>query len=178
MRGTKWTPVIQGERDSHWALRLVHPVVPEAEPDEPTTAWVQEAIDQLTGMFDLAVKQANATLARLGAPQRIIAEQIANERRFTYLTADGSERRISVFLTLRPAGGGSAYLGTSQSRAYIYLVPVMEKGRPAWRVEKADEPFVADTIHDLFLSVFGDDPVATLHLSPLAGHDLFQYPWN
>jgi hypothetical protein len=169
------------ERSSRWAQRLVHPASAETEPVKPPMAWIPEAIEGLWSMLDEAVEQANTTLARLDVPRRIVAEKDENEWRFTYTAADGSERWISIFLVMPPGGGtgcGSGYLSTSQSRAFIYLMPALEKGRPVWRIEAAEMPFGVDMVHDLFLSVFGDDPVATLHLSPLGGHDLFHLPWS
>ena len=46
-----------------------------------------------------------------------------------------------------------------------------------WIVASSGLPFNIDMVHDLFLSVFADDPGATHRLSPLSGSDLFQTPW-
>lgn len=167
------------ERESRWALRLVHTVAPEPFHQPATVLWVSEAVRALAEMFDEAVEQANATLARFHAPHRIASEQCDNQHRFTFVADDGGERWITLFLTPSTGGAhGGARLSTSQSRASIYLIPVLEKNHPGWRTEMTGLPFTTATVHDLFLSVFADDPASTLRLSPLGGHDLFQSPWG
>ena len=47
-----------------------------------------------------------------------------------------------------------------------------------WLVASRTAEFTTDLVHDLFLSVFGDDPLATFRLSPLAGAELFETPWS
>ncbi len=81
----------------------------------------------------------------------------------------GEHRHITVFVSLRGAAGrasGGAQVTTSQTRAIIYLVPAIDGRRLRWIVPPTGREWTAGVVHDLLLSVFGDDPAATTRLSP------------
>lgn len=67
---------------------------------------------------------------------------------------------------------------TGRSRLVIYLAPSVGRGVARWRVAATGYACTDALVHDLFLSVFGDDPEATLRLSPLSGHDIYQDIWS
>lgn len=65
----------------------------------------------------------------------------------------------------------------TRTRASIYL-DAASNGSESWTVLSSGRPFGVAEVHDLFLSVFGDDPGATARLSPITGVGLFEDPWN
>jgi hypothetical protein len=60
---------------------------------------------------------------------------------------------------------GGAQVMTSETHATIYLVPSIDGGRPRWIVPRTGQEFTARVLNDLLLSVFSDDPAATVQLS-------------
>jgi DNA-binding phage protein len=165
-----------------WAQRLaarqhLTPTVPRYDPH----VVAEEAIDALWALFDAAYREANAALEAMGEPRRIGLTRATNQRIYRTTGPDGSPRTITVSALLSAVGGrlgGGAFVGTDRSRLAIYVVPDGEHGRVRWRVATTGRPFTSALVHDLFLSVFGDDPEATLRLSPLSGQDLFQGIWG
>jgi len=126
--------------------------------------WIPDAEAVLWGLFDPAVEVANTIFERVGMPERI-------ERRGVQLVTTGveSQRRINVHVTLRSAGGrasGGAVLTTNVTHAVIYLVPCCIGAGIAWSLLTTGAPFTTESVHDLILAVFGDDPEATQHISP------------
>ena len=50
--------------------------------------------------------------------------------------------------------------------AVIYLVPSIDGKRLRWIVPQTGREWTAGAVHDLLLSVFGDDQAATTRLAP------------
>jgi hypothetical protein len=131
-------------------------------------------------LFDEAVTTANAALEREGLPERITVEGSGTERRYTLAGTAGRAREIKVTFAAGPedeAFAGSAFIGFSYTRACIRLVSAIAGSQMRWFFASQGAEFTADIVHDLFLSVFGDDPLATFRLSPMAGAELFETPW-
>jgi hypothetical protein len=170
------------QTDHSWAQRLAarqHIAAPATRYDPRARA--EEAIDSLWALFDEAYREANAAMEAAGDPGRISLTREATQRAYRATAPDGSLRTITIFALLSVVEGricGGAYVGTDLSRLSIYLVPSDERGHVRWRVATNHQPFTSTLVHDLFLSVFGDDPEATLRLSPLSGHDIFQDIWS
>ena len=165
-----------------WAQQLVarqHAAAPAVRDDpQPST---DAAIAALWSLFDTAYSEANAAFEAMGEPGRISVTRTPAQRIYTTTAPDGSLRTITIFLVLPVADGrlcGGAYIATNRSRLAMYVVPGVEQGRVRWRVANGGQAFTSEIVHDLFLGVFGDDPEATLRLSPLSGHDRFQEPWS
>jgi hypothetical protein len=143
----------------------------------PAAEWIPGAIAALWTLLDEAVAQATAALARAGLPERILTRRTEREYWLSMSGPDGAPRQIALFASLRAVHGhasGGAQLTTSQTRASIYLVPSLAGGRLRWLVPAAaaactkpsGAEFTARVVDDLLLSVFGDDPAATLRLAP------------
>lgn len=138
-------------------------------------------VEALWSLFDAARSEANAALAQVGVPERIVLEATPNERRYLLSEPNGFQRWLSITLTLavidqQPCGW--AAIRGSGSRAEIHLVPRVERGNVSWQVAAPNATLTPAVVQDLFLSVFADHPAATLRLSPLGGSDLYQSPWN
>jgi hypothetical protein len=132
-------------------------------------------------LFDEAVAAANAALEREGLPERITVEGDDLERSYSLADNSGHPREIKV--TFAPGSedndlSGGALLSFSNTRGCIRLVPRVAGYKLRWLVASRATEFTTDLVHDLFLSVFGDDPLATFRLSPLAGAELFETPWS
>jgi hypothetical protein len=125
------------------------------------------------------VAEANAAFAQSSVADRIVVEYAGAECRYFTTDADGTMRSVTLYLS-QPVGSGSAgaCIGTSETRQSLYLAPVVDEGHVAWTIAATGAPFTVDLVHDLFLSVFADDPEATRRISPLSGADLFQSPWS
>lgn len=126
--------------------------------------WIPDAEAVLWGLFDPAVAAANTIFERVGLPERI-------ERRGVQLVTTGVEgqRCINIHVTLRSAGGrasGGAVLTTNVTHAVIYLAPCCVGAAIAWSLLTTGAPFTAESVRDLILAVFGDDPEATQRISP------------
>lgn len=83
--------------------------------------------------------------------------------------AGGDARYIRLFVGLRSVDGhisGGAQITTSATRATIYLIPAVVGGRLRWRMAATGSEFTARIVDDLLLSVFANDPAATLRLGP------------
>jgi hypothetical protein len=169
---TKVLPGEVHERTASWAERLAQHRLHTRE-DAPAGAvradeWVPGAITALWALIDDAVEQANAALEHAGLAERIGARRTSQECWLAMTGPGGEPRHIAVFMSLRPAEGrasGGAHVTTSQTRATIYLVPSVDSGRLRWLVSQTGNEFTARVVDDLLLSVFGDDPAATIRLS-------------
>jgi hypothetical protein len=147
-------------------------------PREEEAFRAAAAFGALWDLFDKARSQANEALRTYGIGEGIAVREEETLRRYCATGADGQERHIAV-LPLRRGEGGEAigaYIGTSSTRATMYVVPMEKRGRVAWQVAASGQQFDADVVHDLFLSIFADDPAATSRLSPLSGTVYFQIP--
>jgi len=139
------------------------------------------ALASLWNLFDRSLDQANAALGALGMAGKMELRDGPTERRYCAPGTGDAQRFIAIVPLLSSGGHGrdtGAFVGTSTTRATMYLVPVTNGGRVGWQVAASGRPFDADVVHDLFLSVFADDPGATSRLSPLSGSSYFQTPWG
>jgi hypothetical protein len=156
-----------------WADRLAlsrRPVSPLTV-RAPDGAHLAAALALFWTPFEHAVAQANRALARLGLKDRLDIQRTGSQRWISFAGPEGRERAISIFITARTRDGqiaGGAILTTSQMRTAIYVSPVLEAGKVRWVVPATDMPFTADMVNDLFLSEFGDDPVAAGSFAPLS----------
>jgi hypothetical protein len=182
MKTKQTTTTEPGRSDDGWADRLAarcHVLVDRQSLE--TTDLVLDAGTALWALFDRATDAANKALARAGVPERIIVERSGAEGVYGLTGPDDTYREIRVTLTISVAHGlccGGASIATSQTRLFGYLEPISSEERTLWRVGHSGPEFTPEVVHDLFLSVFGDDPAATQRLSPISGMDLFQIPWN
>ncbi len=176
------TPVrMSSQKTSSWATALVRHFRGAGAEQPPSLDPLPMMVAGLWSLFDDARTEANAAFAQAGVPERIDLEPAPNERCYMLTEANGAQRTLSVSLTLsvigqRPCGWAS--IRNSTSRAEIHLVPRVERGNVAWQVAAPSAKLTSAVVQDLFLSVFADDPAATLRLSPLGGADFFQSPWN
>ncbi len=170
------------QKATTWATALARHFRPAGAAARPRSLdRLPQMMTALWELFDDAWTQANTALEQAGVPERIGMERTHNERRYVLTEPDGAQRTLSIVLTLavidqQPCGWASILPSTS--RAEIQLVPRVERGKVAWQVAASSAKLTAAVVQDLFLSVFADDPAATLRLSPLGGSDLFQNPWN
>jgi hypothetical protein len=135
----------------------------------PAQAWIPGAVAALWTLWDEAVTQATAALVQAGLPERILTMRTDREYRLGLEGAEGDARYIRTFVGLRAVNGhasGGAQIGTSATRATIYLVPSVEGGRLRWLVPATGTEFTARVVDDLLLSVFANDPAATRRLGP------------
>lgn len=170
-----------GGRAGSWAERLARGRLPGgAPPREEEEARTAVALAALWGLFDQACSQANEALGAFGIAEGITLREEDNLRRYCTTGSNGTLRFIAILPLLRAEGGeaAGAYIGTSSTRATMYLVPMETRSRVVWRVATSGRTFDADVVHDLFLSIFADDPAATSRLSPLSGGGYFQTPWD
>jgi hypothetical protein len=156
-----------------WAERLAQRRrhTQEAEPAGEARAeeWIPGAITALWALIDEAVEQANAALEDAGLAERIGTRRTSRECWLSMAGPGGAPREMTLFVSLqaveRRASGG-AQITTSQTRATIYLVPSVHDGRLRWIVARTGRAFTPHVVDDLLLSVFGDDPAATIRLAP------------
>ncbi|HEY8284937.1 MAG TPA: hypothetical protein VIJ28_11185 [Chloroflexota bacterium] len=176
------TPIrTNSQKTTSWATALARRLRGAGAEQSPSLDPLPIMMEGLWSLFDVARTEANAALAQAGARERIGLESAPNERHYVLSEPGGAQRTLSVSLTLamidqQPCGWAS--IRNSTGRAEIHLVPRMERGNVAWQVAAPRTKLTAAVVQDLFLSVFADDPAATLRLSPLGGADLFQNPWN
>jgi hypothetical protein len=167
------------ERRAPWAERFAQRRrhMQEAVPVGTAQAedWIPRAASALWALIDDAVEHANAALEQAGLAERIDTRRTNWERgtngeyALSMAGPGGEQRHITVFVSLRGAAGrasGGAQVTTSQTRAIIYLVPSLDGGRLRWIVPRTGREWTAGVVHDLLLSVFGDDPAAATRLSP------------
>ncbi|HWE63650.1 MAG TPA: hypothetical protein VHB98_18200, partial [Chloroflexota bacterium] len=140
-----------------------------------------EDIEALTTLFDNDLIEANIAFAQAGLVVRITLHAAGLERRYCLVDTGGEERSISISVALRRVAGhyhGGVFLRPGRTRLPIYVVPEALGEQVRWLVATDGTELTAGLVHDLFLSVFGDDAAATFRLSCLAGSDLFQPPWR
>jgi hypothetical protein len=161
------------ERTAAWAERLVQRRrhVQEAVPAREVRAeeWIPGAITVLWALLDEAIEQANAALEDAGLAERIGTRRTSREYWLSMAGPGGEPREMALFVSLQAVQGrasGGAQITTSQTRATIYLVPSVHGGRPRWIVARTGRDFTPHVVDDVLLSVFGDDPAATVRLSP------------
>jgi hypothetical protein len=161
------------ERTAAWAERLAQRRrhAQEAVPTREMRAeeWIPGAITALWALLDEAVEQANAALEDAGLAERIGTRRTSWEYWLSMAGPGGEPREMALFVSLRAVEGrasGGAQITTSQTRATIYLVPAVHGGRLRWIVARTGRDFTPHVVDDLLLSVFGDDPAATVRLSP------------
>jgi hypothetical protein len=174
MQTTNETRTTQShERSAAWAERLAQrrrhaqDAVPAGEAH--AEAWIPGAITALWALLDEAVEQANAALEDAGLAERIVTRRTSREYWLSMAGPGGEPREMALFVSLRAVEGrasGGAQITTSQTRATIYLVPSVHGGRLRWIVARTGRDFTAHVVDDLLLSVFGDDPAATVRLVP------------
>ena len=168
--------------EDDWAERLARHRRPKPHTQEaPATQPLLAAVAGLWELFDQARLQANAALARAGVPERISVRRTSIERHYGLAGPDGGSRTIAVFVNVPVVHDhllGGVEISNSQTRQPISLAPVLEAGTVRWQVASLGTWFDEDLVHNLFLSVFGDDPIATARLSPLSGIDAFETPWS
>lgn len=170
-----------GSRAASWAERLAQSrQQSSAAPGEQAAARVVAALDALWDLFDQARNQANEALTAFGITEGITLRDEGNVRRYCATGADGALRFVAI-IPLRRSGSDEAigaYISTSSTRATMYLAPAAKKGRGIWQVAASGQTFDHSVVHDLFLSVFANDPTATRRLSPMSGSAYFQTPWD
>ena len=131
--------------------------------------WIPGAITALWALIDEAVEQANAALEDAGLAERMGTRRTSREYWLSMAGPGGEPREMALFVSLRAVVGrasGGAQITTSQTRATIYLVPSVHGGRLRWVVARTGRDFTPHVVDDLLLSVFGDDPAATVRLAP------------
>jgi len=155
-----------------WAQRLAQRRKAEDVAHEAAVAvqdWTPTAVEELWAMFDKAVEHANGALDRSGAPERILLHRTMREYRLSMSGPDVEERQITVFASLVSIGGrpsGGALISTNQTRATIYLIASPNGRHMRWTIAPTGTEFTERVVGDLFLSVFSDDPAATMRLTP------------
>lgn len=130
--------------------------------------WITRAVSLLWSLVDTAVDQANAALAVADLPERIAVQRTSREYRLTLPGPDGAQRHIAFFAGVRAIGdhaSGGLQITTSETRARIYAVPMPECDRVRWIIPASGQELTAQTVDDVLLSMFGDDPGATARLS-------------
>ncbi len=165
-----------------WADQLARRRCPKPEAHEtPSGAILLKAVAELWGVFDTAALQINEALERSGVDERCLMQHASNERTYTLAGPDGTERTISISINVQMANEhmfGGVCIGNSQTRLSMALMPTPADDSILWQVASMGKQFDDDLVHDLFLSVFDDDPMATARLSPLSGFDAFETPWS
>ena len=175
---------IASSHETHhtWAQRLAARQRTAASArHEDAQVRVVVAVEALWELFDTAYREAASALEALGEPGRISVVGEAARRVYRATDPNGRARLITVYAqltTVKGEFGGGAYINIGRSRLSIFLTPTFDRGRVRWQVARTGRPFTSALVHDLFLSEFGDDPEATLRLSPLSGKDLFQDMWG
>jgi hypothetical protein len=168
--------------EDKWADQLAQHCRPKPPELESTVDTVLvNGVAALWELFDQARLQANAALERAAVHERIIVQHECNARSYALVSPAGSERTISVSINMPVVNDrifGGIRIGNSQSRQSISLMPILWAGEIHWQVVSLNRRLDEGLVHDLFLSVFGDDPMATARLSPLSGFDGFETPWN
>lgn len=137
-------------------------------PTSSANRWITRAVSLLWSLVSTAVAQANAALAAADLPERIAVQRTSDEYRLTLPGPDGLQRHIAFFVGVRAIGdhaSGGLQITTSETRARIYAVPMPERDRVRWVIPASGQDLTAQTVDDVLLSVFGDDPGATARLS-------------
>ena len=156
-----------------WAARLAQRRrhAQDAVPAREVRAeeWIPGAITVLWTLIDEAVEQANAALEDVGLAERIGTRRTSWEYWLSMVGPGGEPREVALFVSLQAVEGrasGGAQITTSQTRATIYLVPSVHGGRLRWIAARTGRDFTPHVVDDLLLSVFSDDPTATVRLAP------------
>lgn len=141
---------------------------PHVDVDAENARWTAEMIQALWTMFDAAVSEANTALEESGSSDRIDVQRTESDYRMSMRDPAGDDRTIAVFANMCVTRGhvtGGAEISTNWTRATIRLFPGADHGQMQWMVPTAEAELTPRVIADLFLSVFSDDPIATLRLS-------------
>lgn len=141
---------------------------------------LRAAVLDLGALFADEHARANGLLEQQGRDERIVVTRHGIERRYSF--GDSVDRRcVSLFACVPAVDGhafGGAFVTTSKTPPYIYLLPTVEGARVRWIVTATRTSFNRMTARDLFSAVFGDDDEALTRINPLIGFDLFQTPWS
>jgi hypothetical protein len=163
-----------------WTARLTTKRVARQTPQSPDApSDVAHGAQDLWTLFDDATAEANRAAARIGGVEPITVQRKEHERWYCTAGPDGTPRAIGVLISvLTTCDGDYAYarISTSQTRCTIDLVPISRGPGVRWVSPTSGDELTVKVLHDLFLSVFADDPQATLRLSPISGLDLYQAP--
>src|SRR5690348_4537083 len=140
-----------GVQAGSWAERLARGRLPGGAAPREEAARAAAALAALWDLFDQTCSQANEALGAFGIAEGITLREEGNLRRFCATGSDGTLRFIAILPLLRGEGGeaAGAYIGTSSTRATMYLVPAETRRRVVWRVAVSGRPFDADVVHDL-----------------------------
>ena len=141
---------------------------------------LRAAVLDLGSLFADEHARVNSLLAQQGSAERITIAQQGIERRYA-LGAGADVPHVSLFVCVPAADGhvfGGAFVTTSKTSPYIYLMPQIEGARVLWTVTATHTPFNRATARDLFSAAFSNDEDATTRISRLVGFDLFQMPWS
>jgi hypothetical protein len=173
---------VQDRSNESWTARLANSRVAQHAP-RPLTSHtdVTRAAQDLWALFNDATAEANRAAALLGGVEPIQVERRDQECWYRTVGPDGTPRAIGVSISvLTTCDGNYAYarITTSQTRCTIDLVPISRGPRVRWVSPTSGDEFTLNVIHDLYLSVFADDPRATARLSPVSGLDLYQAPFE
>lgn len=155
--GDNWTARLATNRAARHAPR---PAVERRD--------VARAAQDLWTLFDDTTAEANRAAALLGDVEPILVQGKEHERWYRTIGPDGTPRAIGVTISvLTTCDGDFAYarISTSQTRCTIDLVPISRGPRVRWVSPTSGDELSLDVLHDLFLSVFADDPQATARLS-------------
>lgn len=166
--GESWTDRLASSRLVH---HTPHPVATHTE--------VAHAAQDLWTLFDDATAEANGAAALVQDVEPIQVQRKEQECWYRMVGPDGTPRAIGVTISvLTTCDGDYAYarITTSQTRCTIDLVPISRGPNVRWVSPTSGDELSLNVIHDLFLSVFADDPQATARLSPLSGLDIYQAP--
>ena len=141
---------------------------------------LRAAVVDLGALFAQEQERTNYRLAQQGRGDRISRAQHGIERRYA-LQDDTDGRYVSLSVCVPAVDGhafGGAFVTTSKTPPYIYLMPLVDDAQVTWIVTATRAPFSKAMVRDLFSAAFGDDDEATARIAPLVGFDLFNTPWS
>jgi hypothetical protein len=164
----------------HYAARPVTVCEERRETPAQQPSPLRAAVVDLGTLFAEEQARSNSLLAQQGRGERIVLTQHGIERRYALEDAT-VERHVSLFVCVPAVDGhafGGAFVATSKTPPYIYLMPLVDGAKARWIVTATSAPFGRTTVRDLFAAAFGDDEEATARITPLVGFDLFNTPWS
>jgi hypothetical protein len=141
---------------------------------------LRAAVIDLGSFFEEERVCMNDQLARQGRPEWITVTQHGIERRYSFYEGM-SERYVSLFTCVPARDGhvfGGAFVRTSKTPPYVYLLPQIVGARARWIVTATRSAFNRMVVLDFFSAAFVDDAEAVARIAPLVGFDLFQMPWS
>ncbi|GAC1511018.1 MAG: hypothetical protein NVS2B16_11850 [Chloroflexota bacterium] len=141
---------------------------PQIDVNADNARWVTETVGILWSMFDEALRETTTALEQYEATDYITARRTDSDYRLSMSDSYGAQQHISIFASLCMRDGhasGGAGITVSGTRATIWLTPSTNHAHLGWIVRSTGVQFTAKAVDDLFLSVFSDDPAATMRLS-------------